>query len=64
MKILASISVLVGLLTAAGLLHAEPAVSLPLGSGNQVIAMDAATDRIPARNGAEGKPWWAVRMPA
>lgn len=37
---------LIGLVTAMGAAFAEPLVYVPLGSGNQVIEIDAATDQI------------------
>ncbi len=41
-----SLAVALGLVSLAGLSVAEPTVYIPLGSANQVIAVDAATDTI------------------
>jgi len=63
MELLARISVLLGLLTAAAILHAEPTVYVPLGSGNQVIAIDAATDKITASYPGVDNPHGLVATP-
>lgn len=41
-------SVIILFLVTSNILHAGPTVYIPLGSGNQVIAVDAATDKITA----------------
>jgi DNA-binding beta-propeller fold protein YncE len=46
MKNTISTFTLIGLVTAIGTAFAEPLVYVPLGSGNQVIEIDAATDQI------------------
>lgn len=51
------------LLAMAGTAQAAPTVYIPLGSGNQVIAVDAATDRITARYPGVQNPHGLVATP-
>lgn len=63
MNILVRISVIIGLLTAAGVLQAGPTVYVPLGSANQVVAIDAATDKITASYPGVDNPHGLVATP-
>ena len=47
-KRLTSLNILASFLVVSGAAYANPTVYIPLGSGNQVIAVDAATDKITA----------------
>ena len=47
-KIVFCLNIFAFLLLGTNVTHASPTVYIPLGSGNQVIAVDAATDKITA----------------